>query len=307
MARRGGSTRASRKGSGCPSGVPGDFVHAPARPGFVARSRAPGGRLSGVRIAARRAAACSCGFRGARRPEVEYLETLQLLSGAVAGTAPLVDLSPASDSAPISTSPPAATLVQDLVPGPKGSFPQSFVDANGTVFFLAFDQNSFFDKLWASDRIRPGTRELDPNLEANPPVALGSSGSVAFTAFDLNTSSFGIWVSDGTTAGTQELAALPTSSTDAVAELGNTAFFEIYDFQTHQEELWKSDGTPSGTGFVVPIRSPRSSRARGASCSSSRTMGRTTTIRSGPATARRRARAWSPTSTAGRAARVLPN
>ena len=135
----------------------------------------------------------------------------------------------------------------------KGSFPQNFVDADGTLFFLAFDRGNFFDKLWASDGTGPGTHEVAANLEATAPAALGASGSVAFTAFDLNCQSFGIWVSDGTTAGTHQIAALPPSGTDAVGVVGATAFFEIFDFQDHQEELWKSDGTASGTGFVATI------------------------------------------------------
>jgi ELWxxDGT repeat protein len=212
-----------------------------------------GGRLSVVRIASRRAAACPSRFRGARRPEIESLETLQLLSGSVVGTAPLVYLSSASAPPPTSTAPPSAALVQDLVAGKNGSFPQDFVGANGTLFFLAFDQINAFDKLWASDGTGPGTHEVVTNLEANPPVALGASGSVAFTAFDLNAHTFGIWATDGTTAGTHRIAALPRSGTDAVGVLGTTAFFEIFNFQNNHEELWKSDGTPSGTGFVATI------------------------------------------------------
>jgi ELWxxDGT repeat protein len=174
-----------------------------------------------------------------------------LLSGSVVGTAPVVNLG--SASVPASTTPPAASLVQDLVPGQNGSFPQNFVAASGTLFFLAFDQNNFFDKLWASDGTGPGTHEVASNLEANPPVALGASGSVAFTAFNLSPRGFGIWVSDGTTAGTYQAGALPSSSTDAVGVVGATAFFELFDFQTRREELWKSDGTTSGTGFVTAI------------------------------------------------------
>jgi ELWxxDGT repeat protein len=201
-----------------------------------------------VRIPARRAARPSRSH-AARRPVVEQLESLQLLSASAVGTAPLVN--PSSASA-LAEGPPAA-LVRDLVPGSSSSFPQNFTDAGGKLFFLAFDGGNTFDKLWESDGTAAGTSELAPNLEANAPVALGASGSVAFTAFDLTARNFGIWVSDGTTAGTYRVAALPSSGTDAVGSVGATAFFEIFDFQSNREELWKSDGTAAGTGLVAPI------------------------------------------------------
>ena len=176
----------------CLTGNPGDSAHVPApRPGSVARFRALAGATCGFPPDAPPAIPVSTPLDDRRS---STWRALQLLSGSVVGTPPLVNLSSASASPPTSTAPPAAALVQDLVTGRNGSFPQNFVEANGTLFFLAFDQNNFFDTLWASDGTGPGTHEVAANLEANAPAALGASGSVAFTAFDLNSSSFGIWV-----------------------------------------------------------------------------------------------------------------
>src|SRR4051812_34677859 len=98
-----------------------------------------GRRPSVVRSPSRRASPCSSGFGGPRRPEVESLETLQLLSVTVMGQAPVVNLSSVSASppTPTSTSPPAAALLQDVAAGNKGSNPHNFVETNGTLFFLA--------------------------------------------------------------------------------------------------------------------------------------------------------------------------
>lgn len=189
------------------------------------------------------------GRRGCRRrPDLERLEELVLLSSipGSSGPPPVVTLGGSGSSSGSGT-----MLVKDILPGSAGSFPTSLLNAGGTLYFLAPDQNKLNNSLWRSDGTAGGTVDLTPGLEASTPVAAG--GSVVFTAFNLSTMSFGIWTTDGTTTGTHQLAALPRSSTAVAAAVGGVAYFDVFDFSKNQDELWKSDGTAAGTGFVANI------------------------------------------------------
>lgn len=190
--------------------------------------------------------------RAGRRPAIERLEDLVLLSlpgSGTLGVPPVVSLSGSGTSG-------GTTLVKDILPGPNGAFPTPLVNAGGSLFFLSIDQNKANNSLWVSDGTAAGTIDLTPGLEASTPRALGST--VVFTAFDLTSHGFGVWTSDGTAAGTRQIGTLPRSSPDSGASANGVVYFDIRNSVTNRFELWKSDGTTAGTGFITNIPSPSS-------------------------------------------------
>ena len=139
--------------------------------------------------------------------------------------------------------------VADIFPGPVSSTPTGMTDANGTVFFAAFEPNGI--ELWKSDGTAGGTQrvaDISPGAASSAPANFVAAGSrVFFTADDGSGNHF--WSSDGTGASTMKvLSAVPTQ----VRALGESVLFSEYDPQVGVE-LWASDGTPAGTGVLKDI------------------------------------------------------
>jgi ELWxxDGT repeat protein len=160
-----------------------------------------------------------------------------------------------------------AMLLGDLVPGPEGSFPGSFVEAGDKVFFFANDPVAG-SLLWVTDGTPAGTVQvfdLDtdgpggsnfPGDPDEPSVKLMAVG--ARVVFVAGNAAFGdeLMISDGTPAGTLLLRDInpgPASSdpTD-LTKVGDRVYF-IADDGEHGPELWVTDGTSGGTRLVWDV------------------------------------------------------
>ena len=143
-------------------------------------------------------------------------------------------------------------LVRDIVPGPAGSDPRSFVTAGGLVFFKAVGATGALS-LWRSDGTEAGTFPLKATTSSQePPVAIGAT--VFFTGSDGGVE---LWRTDGTLAGTVIVRDLSTSiggglPTNLTA-LGETLFFVAGADDGSGRELWRSDGSGPGTFRVKDI------------------------------------------------------
>jgi len=142
------------------------------------------------------------------------------------------------------------SLVKDILPGKEGSNPYHFVNANGTLFFLATDTNGI--ELWKSDGTELGT-VLVTDLRSG---YLGSSirelvvkgDSVYFSAVADSSGDRGIYLSDGTSSGTKQIKDIHTAGDDAVVNIflyKAEVYFVAND--GNEYELWKTDGSDVGT------------------------------------------------------------
>jgi MYXO-CTERM domain-containing protein len=148
-------------------------------------------------------------------------------------------------------------LLKDIVPGHTGSFPNSFTDVNGTLFFQTI--TSPMGGLWKSDgtqagtvqvlRMRPGARIRHADMAA--------LGGTLFFGYSADQSDEELWKSDGTEAGTVLVKDIRPGPEGAevrgLKSLGGVLYF-LADDGVHGTELWKSDGTGAGTVLVKDIR-----------------------------------------------------
>ena len=181
---------------------------------------------------------------------------------------------------------PAATaLVEDIEPGPSGSFPNNLFGFGDQLFFTAAN-SSYGRECWRSNGSENGTYLL---LDAFP--GTGSSnrmGGNAVTGFELTIrfhpfkdkvyfmaitpSSTNLYATDGTTPGTQLIKQLfvlpgwdesyPVNTLDNAINLPDKfMFIRQTDVWLSECELWSCDGTPAGTvpvstGFVLDYGPP---------------------------------------------------
>jgi ELWxxDGT repeat protein len=143
-------------------------------------------------------------------------------------------------------------LVKDILPGPAGSDPRSFVTAGGLVFFKALDAAGA-SHLWRSDGTEAGTFPLKAvTASIEPPVAIG--GTVFFAGLD---GGIELWRTDGTLEGTVLVKDLSTSigggSPTNLTAVGPVLFFVAGADDGGGRELWRSDGTAAGTSRVKDI------------------------------------------------------
>ena len=193
--------------------------------------------------------------------------------GTEAGTvlaAPLASANPAGDLVPsggklffaLFTDTSADLWVSDgtgpgtLDIGP-GLQAQSLTDANGTLYFVAFQPSLFRYTLWKSDGTAPGTvpvQSSGPRVIGGPFAAL-PGGVLLFAADDL-THGLELWRTDGTDAGTALVKDIRPgargSNLSNLTVVGSQAFF-VADDGVHGPELWASDGTAAGTRLVRDI------------------------------------------------------
>jgi ELWxxDGT repeat protein len=154
-----------------------------------------------------------------------------------------------------------------------GLFPESFVVANGELFFRGEDTSGNFG-LWVSDGTAAGTTEVG-GLEDQGVSGAGASGfgigglfqlggKVVFSGADSSGKN-GLWVSDGTAAGTVELGGFGDQqianvgpnglmgATFDAARLGNLLLFNGFDSTGHIG-LWETDGTVAGTTEIGGLK-----------------------------------------------------
>jgi ELWxxDGT repeat protein len=137
------------------------------------------------------------------------------------------------------------TLVDDIFPGPGGSYPTELTNVGGTLFFTANDGSG--SQLWTTDGTAAGTTALtspDTNQGQYPHCLINAAGTLYFIDDGH------VWKSDGTSAGTVELTAA-TPTTNYLTAVGGTVYFT--DFNSAVNQLWKTDGTSAGTTEVAAL------------------------------------------------------
>jgi ELWxxDGT repeat protein len=145
-------------------------------------------------------------------------------------------------------------MVKDLNLAPQSSSPDSFVEAGGKMFFVAYDP-AHGRELWATDGTAAGTalvKDLVPgpsgsNIQGI--VALGND--VYFSAVDA-AGNGGLWRSDGTAAGTAEITDLPTTFYGGLMSIDGGLYFDGFDGSGNLQ-LFRSDGTGAGTVQLTDV------------------------------------------------------
>ncbi len=136
-------------------------------------------------------------------------------------------------------------LVQDLLPGPESSRPQSFIAATGFVYFTSY-RDGGPSEVWRTDGTANGTQKLGEGAT----YAAAVLNDTLFFVGGTTTGNAELWQSDGTPAGTRlvkEIYPGPTpSGPTEMAVLNNRLYFFAQD-ESHGNELWTSDGTAAGT------------------------------------------------------------
>jgi ELWxxDGT repeat protein len=137
-----------------------------------------------------------------------------------------------------------------------GLSPQNLTDANGTLFFSAFQPALLRYTLWKSNGTAAGTVQVSAVAINNGPFAVLPDGTFLFMGDGLDGHGEELWRSDGTGAGTvlvKDILPGPARSRiSGLAVAGNQAFFTAAD-GVHGLELWVSDGTPAGTHLVKDV------------------------------------------------------
>lgn len=153
------------------------------------------------------------------------------------------------------------TLVKDIYSGSSNSNPEQLTDVNGTLFFVASDNNSTNGtgkELYKSNGTSAGTtlvKDIYVGGNANPSNLTNWNGTLYFTATDA-THGTELWKSDGTTAGTvlvKDIASSTASSNPANLFVFNNALYFVANDGATGYELWKTDGTESGTALVIDL------------------------------------------------------
>ncbi len=160
------------------------------------------------------------------------------------------------------------TLFKDLIEGKKSSYPEQFINVNGTMYFTTSIDFRLIYQLWKSDGTAANTVLVKDsivtsnfgstitfiNLNDTLYYMLNKNGSSTFATITE------LWKTDGTTAGTVLIKTLindnPRSGTgDAppgnYTVLGNKLYFQFGSGKG--VELWVSDGTTDGTKEVVDL------------------------------------------------------
>jgi ELWxxDGT repeat protein len=153
---------------------------------------------------------------------------------------------------------PATFLVRDIFAGISSSFPDSFAEVNGTLFFVAHHP-SFGRELWMSDGTSTGTvlvRDIWPGTEGSYPQYLTNvDGTLFFVASD-GLHGRELWKSDGTSTGTALVRDIRPGQEDSnprhLTNVNGTLFFSAND-GIRGVELWRSNGTPASTLLVRDI------------------------------------------------------
>lgn len=125
--------------------------------------------------------------------------------------------------------------VKEIASGNASSFPANLVNANGTLFFTAYE-DAHGTELWKTDGTGTGTilvKDITPGPTASHIQFTIAVGNKVY--FYLTGS--GIWESNGTEAGTKLIAG-NISVRSAFVKAGDALYFTGYTFNT-QTELWR--------------------------------------------------------------------
>jgi ELWxxDGT repeat protein len=180
------------------------------------------------------------------------------------------------------------TLVKDIYPGARGSFPAGgFTAVNGSLFFMADDGEHGLE-LWTSDGTAKGTtlvkdiypgargssfgtfpggftavnggtklvKDINPGVgDSYPSSFTDINGTFFFRAHDSE-HGFELWKSNGTAKGTRLVKDINPGGgwafPDNLTDVNGTLFFRADDGE-HGQELWTSTGREAGTRMVTDI------------------------------------------------------
>src|SRR5215469_927558 len=135
-------------------------------------------------------------------------------------------------------------MVADLNSGVNGSFPASFVNLNGIVYFDAVSASGH-SELFSTNGTASGT-QLVKDFGADTIVQVVSVNGALYL---WNGS--GLWRSDGTPGGTTQISTVNISS--PLTPSGGNLFYFTANDPTNGLELWVSDGTAGGTHITKDI------------------------------------------------------
>jgi len=142
-------------------------------------------------------------------------------------------------------------LVEDLVPGTNGSYPEQLV-ANGEIlYFEATDVISSRGQIFRSDGTESGTYPIT-DLTGAGPYHLTLVGDMLYFIMSIGVD-HELWKSDGTVGGEEMVADvwLQVNRPEYLIGVGDLLFFSADDGSgTTGRELWMSDGTTAGTVMV---------------------------------------------------------
>jgi ELWxxDGT repeat protein len=148
-------------------------------------------------------------------------------------------------------------MVQDINPGPHGSYPRQLTNVNGSLFFEATDGTHGY-QLWGSNGTSASTQlvaDINPSSPGSYPYSLTNvNGTLFFQATD-GTHGGQLWQSNGTAVGTQLVTDINPGggfNPYRLTNVNGTLFFSAND-GTHGFELWQSNGAAAGTQIVADI------------------------------------------------------
>ncbi len=151
------------------------------------------------------------------------------------------------------------TMVLDITPGNADTYVESYIVANGLLYFVAIAPG-YGKELWRTDGTTEGTFILRDILvgpkSSNPSYLTAYQNRVYFSATDGLTG-YELWSTDGTPGSTLPFLDIrpgkESSAPERLTVSGSSLFFHAYT-DTHGRELWKTDGSAAGTTLVKAIR-----------------------------------------------------
>ncbi|MFP2959331.1 ELWxxDGT repeat protein [Myxococcus sp. 1LA] len=146
-------------------------------------------------------------------------------------------------------------LVDDIEPGPDGSFPRTFARVgNEAFYFVAAQEVASIDTihLWRSTGV-PGAISVLSRAGDNVIFSPLAVKSRLYFLLDNDEGEARLWKTDGAASNTEQLRPFAGEYPHDLVALGNRLIFSAGDGEPEGDELWTSDGSPSGTQLVKDI------------------------------------------------------
>lgn len=140
-------------------------------------------------------------------------------------------------------------LLKNINPSNASSRPNSFIELNSSLYFLAYD-GSYGNFFWKTDGTANGTQPVDlsnPINGGSTPKVLTKVGSNIFFSANSMANGLSLWKSDGTNTGTTNIDIRLVNhkiiDIPFIAGINNEAYLSaVYD-GNFGSFLWKTDGT----------------------------------------------------------------